>query len=188
MVIVLPAKLPPVRIPASRPLWRVHLSRLDALWYSVGRSNRFDDPEAGFGVLYMGESPEVAVLETLVRGSTNCVVDLQEWNARSVSRIRLEEDLQLLQFEGSRLPAFGIGAERAHAATYDECRQLSATLHAAVPGVDGIQFRSRWNPSQLCWALFNRAAHKVCGADAPTPLSGSELGDAILDNREIQLI
>ncbi|MBB4637548.1 RES family NAD+ phosphorylase [Longimicrobium terrae] len=188
MVIALPSKPPIVRIPSSRPLWRVHLAKLGALWYSVGRSNRFDDPAAEFGVLYVGESPEVAVLETLVRGSAQCVVDVREWNARAVSRIHLATDLNLLQFEGNRLPAFGIGAERAHAATYDECRALAAAVHASLPDVDGIQFRSRWDPSQLCWAVFGRATEKVKGADAPIPLRGSRLGDSILDNCEIQLV
>jgi hypothetical protein len=188
VAISLPARLPIVSVEVSRPLWRVHETRFGAIWYGTRADKRFDDPAGGFGVLYLGESPAVAVLETLVRGSDRCVVDQNEWKRRSVSRVYLAEELRVLQFEGASLRRFGIGAERAHAAGYAECQEMSAMLHARDPSIDGIQFRSRWDTSQLCWAVFQRASHKIRGAGAPVALGASRIGDQVLDECEIQLV
>ncbi|HEX8432906.1 MAG TPA: RES family NAD+ phosphorylase [Longimicrobium sp.] len=181
MPIVLPRKPPVAVVAVMRPLWRVHRSGVGALWFGARGIGRFDDPALGFGVCYLGETPGVAVLETLVRGSSRCVVDRREWEARSVSRVHLSAKLRVLQFEGSRLPEFGIGADRAHAGIYDECQRLAADVHATLPDVDGIQFRSRWDPSRLCWAIFERAAHKIAAAGPAEPLAGSAVGDEPLE-------
>lgn len=122
MAIVLPDSLPIVRVEVPRPIWRVHRSHRKAIWYGRTADRRFDDPDRSFGVLYLGESPAVAVLETRVRGSDRCVVDRREWNLRSVSRVYLAGELRLLRFEGCTLRRFGIGAERADAGGYAECQ------------------------------------------------------------------
>jgi hypothetical protein len=190
MAIKLPARsrLPVVSVPVGTALWRVHETTYGAIWYGKKADKRFDDPASAFGVLYLGESPGVAVLETLVRGANRCVVDQAEWNLRSVSRVNLAADLRVVRFEGPGLKRFGIGAERAHAGNYAECQALSAAIHAAHPDVDGIQFRSRWDTSQLCWAVFERAQAKVAGAAAADPLNGSPIGDQVLDDCDIELV
>lgn len=188
MPIALPDQPPLVRVEASRPLWRVHDSSLGTIWYGKKADKRFDDPAREFGVLYLGESPAVAVLETLVRGSDRCVVDQREWDLRSISRVNLAEDLWVLQFEGPGLRRLGIGAERAHAGAYAECQAFSAALQARHPEVDGIQFRSRWDTSQLCWAVFERANHKIKLAGTPQRLKDSAIGDRVLDECEIRLV
>lgn len=190
MAIALPRKPPLASVPVSRALWRVHRSDLDAVWYGprAKATYRFDDPALGFGVLYLAETPGVAVLETLVRGTSRCTVMQAEWQGRSIARVRLSEKLQVLQFEGKRLPEFGIGAERAHARAYDECQALSAEVHASLPNVDGIQFRSRWDPSCLCWAVFERAAHKIAGAEPSEPLERSAIGDEVLETYPILVV
>lgn len=188
MAIRLPDRPPIVGVEVSRPIWRVHATGFGAIWYGRKADKRFDDPAAGFGVLYLGESPAVAVLETLVRGSDRCIVDQREWDLRSVSCVYLAEALRLMQLEGSALRRFGVGADRAHAGGYTECQALSAALHALHLDVDGIQFRSRWDTSKLCWAVFDRAAHKIKGVGAPQPLNASRIGDRVLDECEIRLI
>ena len=191
MPIRLPVPLPTVTVPVSRPLWRVYQSGRSVLWYGPGTdvppAGRFDDPALGFGVCYLGETPGVAVLETLVRGAELCVVDQARWAARSVAQIRLAEPLHVAQFEGARLPAFGIGMDRASAADPAECQELAAEIHATDRAVDGIQYRSRFDPSKLCWALFERASGKVGGINFAQPLSGGALGDEVLDEYSIVL-
>lgn len=188
MSIGLPDKPPLVRVPASQALWRVHASSLGPIWYGRKADKRFDDPAGGFGVLYLGESPAVAVLETLVRGSDRCVVDQQEWDLRSVTPVYLAEDLRVLRFEGPGLRRFGIGAERAHAGGYAECQELSAALHERHVDVDGIQFRSRWDTSQLCWAMFERAKDKIRSTGTTHLLKSSKIGDRVLDECQIILV
>lgn len=188
MSIQLPGRIPLVTIDVSQPLWRVHESRFGAVHFGRGANKRFDCPAGSFGVLYLGGSPGVAVLETLVRGADRCVVDERQWLLRSVSRVYLAEALRLMAFEGKFLPRFGVGAERAHAGAYGECQELSAALHGRHADVDGIQFRSRWDTSRLCWAVFERAQHKVRGVGSPRPLHGSRAGDQVLDEYEILLV
>jgi hypothetical protein len=191
-MIRVPAKLPLVTVSVSRPLWRVHQSHLDPVWFGPGSvvppPGRFDDPALGFGVCYFGETPGVSVLEALVRGAEECLVDRTRWEARSITRIGLAEPLRMLQFEGKRLPQFGVGMDRASAADHGECQQLSAEIHASFPSVDGIQYRSRWDPEKLCWALFARASRKVVAAGPPVRLAGSALGDEALDAYSILLM
>lgn len=190
MSIPLPPKPPLVTVPVSRALWRVHRSGLGPIWYGPGATavGRFDDPALAYGVLYLAETPGVAVLETLVRGAGRCVISRTEWESRSVARVNLSEKLRVLQFEGERLPEFGIGADRAHAGIYDECQELSAAVHASLPDVDGIQFRSRWDQSRLCWAVFDRASRKIAGAERPVPLRDSPIGDEVLDAYPIRIV
>lgn len=190
MPIALPAKPPLTAVPVSRALWRLHRKDLGAIWFGPRAEalGRFDDPALGYGVLYLGETPGVTVLETLVRGTSRCIVSRQKWKNCSILRVRLKEKLQVLQFEGKRLPEFGIGAERAHSSEYEECQALSAEVHASLPDVDGIQFRSRWDPSCLCWAVFDRAAHKIAGADPSDPLEGSAIGEEVLDTYPILVV
>jgi hypothetical protein len=190
MPIALPAKPPLIGVPVSRALWRLHRNNLGAIWFGPGAEakGRFDDPALGFGVLYLGETPGVTVLETLVRGTSRCTVARADWKSCAISRVRLAEKLQMLQLEGRRLPEFGIGAERAHSSVYDECQAFSAEVHASLPNVDGIQYRSRWDPSCLCWAVFDRAAHKIAGADPSDPLHGSAISDEVLDTYPILVV
>lgn len=191
MAIRVPAKLPVAVVPVSQPLWRVHQSRLEPLWFgpegAAPPPGRFDGPALGFGVRYLGETPGVSVLEALVRGAEECMVDRSRWEARSISRIGPAEPLRMARFEGERLPLFGVGMDRASAADRAECQQLSAAIHAS-PSVDGIQYRSRWDPTKLCWALFARASHKVAAAGPPVRLAGSALGDEALDAYSILLL
>jgi hypothetical protein len=183
MAIPLPPRPPLVTVPVSRALWR-----LRQVEHPVPERGVVDDPALGYGVLYLAETPGVAVLETLVRGARRCVVARTEWESRSVARVSLSEKLRVLQFEGKRLPEFGIGADRAHAGIYDECQELSAAVHASLPDVDGIQFRSRWDQSRLCWAVFDRAAHKIAGAERSIPLQDSPVGDEVLDTYPIRIV
>ncbi|MBD0321305.1 MAG: RES family NAD+ phosphorylase [Gemmatimonadetes bacterium] len=191
MTIRLPGRLPVVTVPASKPLWRVHLSTRPVMWYGPGTdspsSGRFDDPALGFGVCYLGETPGVAVLETLVRGADYCVVAQAQWGARSIAQVRLAEPLHMVQFEGPKLPAFGVGMDRAGADDPEECQELAAAVHAAST-VDGIQYRSRFDPSKLCWALFGRASGKVAGVSFTQRLASGAIGLEVLDEYSIVLV
>lgn len=191
MTIRLPARLPEVTVAVSKPLWRVHVSTRPVMWYGPGTgsppSGRFDDPALGFGVCYLGETPGVSVLETLVRGADFCVVEQAQWDARSVAQVRLAEPLRMLRFEGSKLPAFGVGMDRAGAADPAECQELAAAVHAAS-ALDGIQYRSRFDPSRLCWALFSRAGRKVAGVSFTQRLANGAIGQEVLDEYSIVLV
>ena len=164
MPIVLPKRIPLATLPAASTLWRVHRREHDPLWFGpapgTAARGRFDAPTGEFGVCYFGESLGVAVLEALVRGSRK-LLDRASLEARAVSSIETGEPMRFLQFEGAGLAKLGIGADHAHSANYADCQRMTLDVFRAHPEVDGVQYRSRWDTSLLCWAVFNRAEGKL---------------------------
>ncbi|HWK90252.1 MAG TPA: RES family NAD+ phosphorylase, partial [Longimicrobium sp.] len=165
MAIALPKQLPLVTLPARTGLWRVHRKELDALWFGPDRTRppagRFAAPGHEFGVCYFGDCLEVAVLETIVRSRTLPIVEQADLEARAVTQLTSTGDLRMLRFEGAGLPVLRVSAGQTHAEPYRECQQMALALHDGHPDVDGIQYRSRWDNSRLCWAVFDRAAGKL---------------------------
>jgi hypothetical protein len=164
MPIDLPADPPTIRLAKGTALWRVHRRGGDAVRFGLDRSQpprgRFAAPGHEFGVCYFAATPEVAVLETVIR-SAGRLVPRADLEARSVSRLSVLRDLRLLQLEGPGLARLRIAAERTHGDDYRECQQLALDLFTGYPAVDGIQYRSRWDNSRLSWAVFDRASKKV---------------------------
>ncbi|MBV9109875.1 MAG: RES family NAD+ phosphorylase [Gemmatimonadetes bacterium] len=67
-----------------------------------------------------------------------------------------------------------------HGFPYAECQALALAVWEHADGVDGIEYRSRWDDSRLCIALFDRAADAV-GAPGPAhPLDTPALVRPIL--------
>jgi hypothetical protein len=161
MPIILPKRIKIKTLPRSSAIWRVHRTEHDPLWFGPAAGmppqGRFDAPGGQFGVCYFGGSLAVAVLETLVRGSHDRVLDCAMIEARSVTHFTTHESLRLLQFEGAGLVSLGLGAERAHAAEYKDTQQMMLEPFEQHPEVDGIRYRSRWDNSLLCYVLFERA-------------------------------
>lgn len=179
MPIRIPADPPIVEVPVTQALWRVHRASHDPLWFGPGPgkppSGRFDAPAGEYGVCYFGATLGVALLETLVRGLKVPIIARAALEIRAASAIAPARPLRMLQLEGKGLSSFGLSA---HAITGDdvtECRDLALQLHQSLPDVDGIQYRSRWDNSELCWAVFDRAR----------PGLGSTLGTHALHNPAI---
>lgn len=156
----LPADPPTVELPAETLLWRVHPRDRGAVWFGRTGRNRFDAPDGEYGVCYCGASLGVAILETLVRGMHTPLVPRAELEARSGSSLAPSEPLRVLRLEGEGLPSFGLSAHEVMGPDYAQCSDLALQAWQSDPGLDGIQFRSRWDHS-LCWALFDRAEAKL---------------------------
>jgi hypothetical protein len=160
MPILLPSDPPLVDVPVTQVLWRVHPLEYDPLWFGP-TGGRFDTAGGEFGTCYFGATLGVAILETLVRGKKVPIISHTELKARGGSSVGLIEPLRMLQLEGKGLPSFGIGAHRISGDGYGECQELARRVHKRLGVVDGIQYRSRWDTSELCWALFERARTKL---------------------------
>jgi hypothetical protein len=191
MPIVLPRRIPTVTVPRGITLWRVHRNENHPLWFGPPAGTpprgRFDAPAGEFGVCYFGESIGVAVLETLVRGSRR-LLDRADLESRAVSAVATGEPMRCLQFEGAGLPRLGIGAEQAHAASYADCQQMALDLFSAHPDVDGVQYRSRWDNSLLCWAVFHRAETKLGAPRGPEWLGDATVIGPTLDRYELEIV
>lgn len=67
----------------------------------------------------------------------------------------------MLQLEGKGLTSFGLSMDKVSGDRYAECQDLARRVHSRFANVDGIQYRSRWDTSELCWAVFERAQVKL---------------------------
>ncbi|MDB4949962.1 MAG: hypothetical protein JWM27_2611 [Gemmatimonadetes bacterium] len=190
MPIVLPANPPAVRLRAGSPLWRVHRRDHGPVWFGPDRSQaprgRFAAPAHEFGVCYFAATAQTAVLETVIR-SADRLVPRTALEARSASKLSAAADLRLLRLEGPGLPRLRIAAERTHGDDYAECQRLALDLFRRGPEWDGIQYRSRWDNSQLCWAVFDRAADKVGGVRETRWLGDLDVIGPMLDACEIAI-
>lgn len=190
MPIVLPKRIPVVTVSAGTALWRVHRREHDPLWFGPAPGalplGRFDAPAGEFGVCYFGESIGVAVLEALVRGSRR-LLDPGELAARVVSTLVTREPMRLLQFHGPGLAKLGIGAEQAHAAVYGDCQRMMLDLFHSHAGVDGVQYRSRWDTGQFCCAVFDRARGRLENPRPPAWLGDPAVIGPTLDAYELEI-
>jgi hypothetical protein len=191
MPIVLPRRIPVAMLAAGSALWRVHRQVHDPLWFGPAPGSaplgRFDAPEGQHGTCYLGESLAVAVLEAMVRGSRK-LLDRTELEARAASRFVTTEPMRFLQFEGAGLARIGVGAEQAHAAAYDDCQRMTADLFAQHPEVDGVQYRSRWDNSLLCWAIFDRAVARLGSPGEARWLGDGALIGPVLDRYDLAVV
>lgn len=165
MPIPLPDDPPVVEVPVDQVLWRVHPLELGAVWFGPGPGRpprgRFDAPDGEYGTCYFGATLGVSLVETLVRGLRVPVIPRAELAARGGSSVALAEPLRMLRLEGKGLAAFGASAHEVSGDDYGGCRDLARRAHAALAELDGIQYRSRWDTSELCWAVFDRARGRL---------------------------
>ena len=148
-------------------------------------SGRFDAPGGEYGVCYFAATLGVAILETLVRGSKVPVILRADLRARRASSIALAEPLRMLQLEGKGLSSFGVSAHQVAGDDVAACQDLARRVHEALPEVDGIQYRSRWDTSELCWAVFDRAQERIIDALGTQDLTPAVLRPALLPYRHI---
>lgn len=164
MPIRLPKDPPLVEVPTSQVLWRVHSLAYGPVWFGPAAGDpprsRFDAPAGEYGVCYFAAALGVSILETLVRGRKVPIIPRAELEVRGVSAVALKTPLRMLQLEGKGLSCYGISAHEVCGNDYRECQDLALRAYQAVD-VDGIQYRSRWDTSELCWALFHRAEPKL---------------------------
>jgi hypothetical protein len=161
--------LPTSAVPAGTFLWRVHQRVHEPVWFGPAPHgaprNRFDAPDGEFRVCYLGDSREVAAAETLIRQPRLRLVRREQLDERRVSRVPVTRGLTLAQVHGPGLARLGIDAGVAHADPYVTCQLLALEIWSDAAGVDGIEYRSRWDNDRLCYALFDRAADALGAPD-----------------------
>jgi hypothetical protein len=168
--VTLPRRLPIARLPAGVELWRIHSHAHGPLWFgpAPGRppQNRFDAPAGEFRVCYFGESLGAAFVETMVRGRARLMVALAELRARAATAVPLHREIRLVRLHSDGLVRLSFSAATPHADTYAECQRLARALWDHPDGIDGIEYRSRWDDSLLCVVLFDRASDALA---SPSP-------------------
>lgn len=154
-------RLPTVTLGAGTVVYRIHRTALAPMHF--GRSTdprvrqRWDSPDASYGVWYGGESDYIAFAETFLRDLTITALPADALAERSITEVVVRRDLVLVNFADEGL--FRLAADAAGGdATYDVTWAWSAALHGHPARVDGIRYRARHDNSGCSYAVFDRAS------------------------------
>ncbi|MGW8191901.1 RES family NAD+ phosphorylase [Sphingomonas hankookensis] len=178
---------PTTDIPKGETLHRVHAANREARFYGKRDATwRWDDPNEDYGVLYLGLTRDGPFAETLLRRPAQRSVVWSEVEKRRFARFRTVESLRLADIHGKGLGWEGvtIGAiagdhdGKTYPGAYARTQAISADVHATT-ALDGIAYRSRLDPDQLCVALFDRANHKVELVDEGEPIDRPWVDDLL---------
>jgi hypothetical protein len=130
---------------------------------------RFDSIGGRFGVLYAALEFHAALAETILRNPRQLLVSLSEIEARALSVLAINAEVQLVDLTGPGLSQLGLDA-RLLSGPYDPCGAWADALHDHPAAPAGILYPSRFDPSRICVGLFDRVAPHIQAATAPVPL------------------
>lgn len=145
-------------------LSRIHRSHRSALHF--GRTvdpearQRWDAPDAGYGVCYLATAGHIAFAETLLRDLSLDVVHLSELESRFLTLLRVVAPLRLVAMHGRSLRPHGADASVVQG-PYTTTWAWSEAIHDHPSAPDGICYRARHDDSGYSVALFERAGDKV---------------------------
>jgi hypothetical protein len=146
-------------IPAGTALARVHRAANDPIFFGPGAGNpptyRFDSPTGTFGVLYVGAGLAGALVETLLRNPKRRMVAYSDLVSRASSELRCPRDLSLVDFHGAGLQQLGLD-NAISTGPYGPCGAWAEALWTHPEAPDGIAYRSRHDPREICYAIFER--------------------------------
>lgn len=166
--------LPLAGAEAGSTFCRIHRSTHGAVFFSPGPgkppSGRFDSAAGRFGVLYAALTFQCSFAEVLLRNPARQVVSLAETQARSFAVLALDADVRLVDLTGPGLSRLGLDA-RFLSGGYDVCGAWADALHDHPERPAGILYPSRFDPSEHCFALFDRVAPHLHPATESVPLN-----------------
>lgn len=126
---------------------------------------RFNAPDGSYGVLYTAKETYGAFAETFLRTPGRTLIDPGLLKRKAYVRLRLERDLKVIRLAGPGLARVGATAEIAHGGLpYDLPHAWSRALSDHPINADGIAYHARHDDTELCYAIFERAADAVSEA------------------------
>lgn len=154
-----------------------HVSRVEyrdePLYYGCNGTNRYDDPECSYGVLYLGRNLSTALMESVFHKhqwlkATKRSIALKEVQNRMVRAVGVLGDLHLADLTAPGVMAgyFGLNLAQLASRDYTHTQHVSTEVHALVgdddrPLFDGILYPSRNNYPDVSIALFDHTKAKV---------------------------
>lgn len=155
-----------VELPAGQEIHRFYTSRWDPIFFDRSLDGRFNAPDGSYGVLYAAREIDGAFAETFLRMPGRTLIDTDLLKRKAYVRLRVERDLNVIRLAGPGLARVGATAEVAHVGLpYDVPHAWSLALSGHPVGADGIAYHARHDDTELCYALFERAADAVSEAE-----------------------
>lgn len=151
---------------AGTTAWRVHTTRYVANQMNptpqptVDRGGRFDSYDGSYAYLYIADSPEAAIAETLCRDLPlepfqNRIVPNRTVSGRVLTQLTVTEGIVVAALHGPAVSAIGQGLwlTKCDAADYYLTRQWAAAVFAADPAARGLAYRPRHDEDRMAWML-----------------------------------
>ena len=147
--------------PFARTWWRIHRAENDPIYFGRTGRNRFDTPEAEFGVLYLGADTHCSFIETFGHATGVRFVTEAELRARELSAVAASRPLRLVDMRSNGLARMGADAALTSGLDYGVAQRWARAIHAHPRQPDGLLCRARHDPKRLSAAIFDRAANIV---------------------------
>lgn len=119
----------------------------------------------------------MAFAEALLRDLTLDYLGTETLAARSLARVTLRRDLQVVRMHGAGLRRLRATAAVVHG-PYENTWKWAKALHQHPASVDGIRYRARHDDDGLSLALFDRAEDAI-ELNGSTPLLETTLAEAL---------
>ncbi len=166
------SKLPIDVLAAETPLYRAHRTTHGPIFFGpcpgAPATYRFDSASGGFGVLYVALGLAGTLVETLLRNPRRKMVAHADIETRATSVLRCRRDLRVVRLHGAGLQILGLD-NSISTGPYEPCGAWADALWAHPEAPDGLAFRSRHDPDEICFAIFERPATPF-DADPPVRL------------------
>jgi hypothetical protein len=142
------------------PWYRLFSVERDPLYFTRSGRGRFDGPDLGYGIGYVGEDEYCAFIECYGRAHGAKGVEEAALQQRELARIVSQRPLVLVDLLGNGLVKLGADA-RLSSGPYLVSRQWARAIWTHPSRVDGIRYRSRHDNTRICCGLFDRAAQEL---------------------------
>jgi hypothetical protein len=169
---------------------RIHSKADDPVFFGKTGGNRFDSPDASFGVMYVGLDEHCAFIEVFGHNTGKNVVTRDALERRHISYLKTNRELNLVDLATSGGLA-RIGADAGLlSGSHEIAQRWSAALrhHPAKP--DGLLYPARHDVARNACALFDLppSAFQVTDAGSLLDPPNTHLPARILDTYDFGLI
>jgi RES domain len=189
------ASLALARVPTGSVWHHIFLDRFpDPLGFGFAPS-RFSDPRKNparrFGVFYVGQSFEVAFLETIVRDRRNgnpgvLVLSADDLDAFVHVPVTVTAALNVVDLRGGNAVVLGVPTNTVRASSHRLGQRASLAVHHRQDQPDGIWYPSRLNGDDNL-AVYDRAIGKLAAGPRRKLMQCPELA-AVLDAYRAALV
>ena len=148
--------LPLTTLTAGTSWTRIYPLAFSPEYFDTSNRHRFNAPAGQFGALYAGSDDSCAFIETFGRDLDLRVVATNDLKERGRSRIEITRDLRMVDLTGPGLAQIRADG-RLTTGDYAVAQRWSLDLHEHPDRPDGVIWTSRFDPSRVCLAVYDRA-------------------------------
>jgi RES domain len=128
-----------------------------SLYFDRSGKGRFDSPDQGYGILYVGADVFASWIECYGRTHGAKGVSEIALRQRNLYEIDSQRELVFADVTGNGLVKMGADA-RLSSGSYSAARQWAQAILDHPQKVDGIRYRSRHDDARYCYGIFQRCA------------------------------